>query len=76
VIAALLWSAVFTTIGYLFGPAVDRAIDALRPYKTELLIAFPIPGTCVLIWLLWRRHRQRQKERDTPPFHAPELPEG
>ena len=76
VVAALLWSAVFTTIGYLFGPAVDRAIDALRPYKTELLIAFPIPGTCVLIWLLWRRHRRRQKERDTPPFHAPDFPEG
>lgn len=76
VIAALLWSAAFTTIGYLFGPTVDRIIDSLRPYKTELMIAFPIPGTCFLIWLLWRRHRQRKRERMNPPFHAPEIVEG
>lgn len=73
VIAALLWSAIFTTIGFLFGPAVDRLIDSLRPYKTELMIAFPIPGTCFLIWLWWRRHRRRQRERLNPSFHTPEI---
>lgn len=75
IVAALLWSAVFTTIGYLFGPTVDRIIAALAPYKTELMIAFPIPGTCLLLWLLWRRRRQRRRERMNPPFHAPEIAE-
>lgn len=75
-IACLAWSAIFTTIGYWFGPTVDRIIDALRPYKTELMIAFPIPGTCLLVWLLWRRRQKRRRERMNPPFPAPELPEG
>lgn len=75
-IACLIWSAVFTTIGYLFGPTVDRIIAAAKPYKTELMIAFPIPGTCFLIWLLWRRHRRRRRERDNPPFHPPEIAGG
>ncbi len=38
-------------------------LDALAPYKTELLIAFPIPGTCLLIWWLWRRRRKRVADR-------------
>lgn len=58
--AALLWSAIFTTIGYLFGPAVDQMLDALAPYKTEIMIAFPIPGICFVIWLLWRRRQRRR----------------
>ena len=58
-LACLIWSAIFTTIGYLFGPTVDRILTALAPHKTELLIALPLPGSCFLIWLLWRRHRQR-----------------
>lgn len=58
-IAALVWSAVFTTVGFLFGPAVDRMLDALAPYKTPLLIAFPIPGTCFVIWKLWQRRKRR-----------------
>ncbi|ATE67079.1 DedA family protein [Rhizorhabdus dicambivorans] len=72
-LACLLWSAVFTTLGYLFGPAVDRALKAMAPYKTEILIALPVPGTCLLIWWLWRKHRQRRRERLNPPFHAPEI---
>ena len=72
-LACLLWSAVFTTVGYLFGPAVDRMLNALTPYKTELMIAFPIPGTCFVAWLLWRRHRRKRAERLNPPFHAPEI---
>jgi membrane protein DedA with SNARE-associated domain len=59
--AALLWSAIFTTVGFLFGPAVDRMLDALAPYKTELMIAFPIPGTCFVIWLLWRGWLRRRR---------------
>ncbi len=70
-IACIVWSAIFTTVGYMFGPAVDRMLAAMAPYKTELLIAFPIPGTCFLIWLLWRRQRQRRRDRQNPPFHAP-----
>ena len=58
-IAALIWSAVFTTIGYRFGPAVDQLLDALAPYKTQLLIAFPIPGTCFVLWKLWQRRQRR-----------------
>lgn len=58
-IAALIWSAVFTTIGYRFGPAVDHLLDALAPYKTQLLIAFPIPGTCFVLWKLWQRRRRQ-----------------
>ncbi|TZG26352.1 DedA family protein [Sphingomonas montanisoli] len=61
VIAALIWSAIFVTIGYLFGPAVDRLLASLAPYKTELMIAFPIPGTCFLIWLWWRKRRARKR---------------
>jgi membrane protein DedA with SNARE-associated domain len=56
-----LWSAIFTTVGFLFGPAVDRMLDALAPYKTELMIAFPIPGTCFVIWLLWRGWQRRRR---------------
>jgi membrane protein DedA with SNARE-associated domain len=59
IIACLIWSAIFTTVGFLFGPAVDRMLAALTPYKTPLMIAFPIPGTCFVIWLLWRRRRRR-----------------
>lgn len=70
-LACVIWSAVFTTIGFLFGPAVDRMLAALTPYKTQLMIAFPIPGTCFLIWLLWRRHQQKRRERMSPPFHVP-----
>lgn len=71
-IACILWSAIFTTIGYLFGPAVDRALMAMAPYKTEILIALPLPGACLLLWWLWRRGRRRRRERLNPPFHAPE----
>jgi membrane protein DedA with SNARE-associated domain len=70
-LACLVWSAVYTAVGFWFGPTVDRIIIALTPYKTELMIAFPIPGTCFLIWLLWRRQRQKRRERLNPPFHAP-----
>lgn len=70
-LACLIWAALYTMIGYMFGPTVDRIIAAAAPYKTELLIALPIPGTCLLIWWLWRRHRQRRRERLNPPFHAP-----
>ena len=72
-LACLLWSAVFTAVGYLFGPAVDRMLIAMAPYKTELMIAFPIPGTCFLAWLLWRRHRRKRRERLNPPFPVPEI---
>jgi membrane protein DedA with SNARE-associated domain len=58
-IAALIWAAIFTTIGFRFGPAVDRMLDSLAPYKTELMIAFPIPGICFVLWLLWRRRKRR-----------------
>ena len=70
-LACLVWSAIYTAIGFWFGPTVDRIIIALTPYKTELMIAFPIPGTCFLIWLLWRRWAQKRRERLNPPFHAP-----
>ena len=70
-VACLLWSAIYTALGYWFGSTVDRIIIALTPYKTELMIAFPIPGTCFLIWLLWRRREQKKRERLIPPFHAP-----
>ena len=70
-LACLVWSAIYTAVGFWFGPTVDRIIIALTPYKTELMIAFPIPGTCFLTWLLWRRWRQKRRERLNPPFHAP-----
>jgi membrane protein DedA with SNARE-associated domain len=63
IIACIIWSAIFTTVGFLFGPAVDRMLAALVPYKTELMIAFPIPGTCFVIWLLWRRRQRRLAEK-------------
>lgn len=75
IVACLLWSAIFTTIGYLFGPMVRRALAALAPYKTEILIALPVPGACLLLWWLWRRHRRRRRERLTPPYHAPVIAE-
>ena len=61
-LAAMIWAAVFVTIGYMFGPAVDEMLAAMAPYKTELMIAFPIPGTCLLIWWLWRRRQRRKAE--------------
>ena len=72
-VACLLWSAIYTAIGFWFGPTVDRIITALTPYKSELIIAFPIPGTCFLIWLLWRRRRQKRRERLTSPFPIPSV---
>jgi len=70
-LAALVWSAVFVTIGFLFGPAVDRMLTSLAPYKTELMIAFPIPGTCVLIWWLWQRRKKRLAAAAAPqPIEA------
>ena len=72
-VACLLWSGLFTAIGFWFGPTVDRLLHALAPYKTELLIAFPIPGTCLLIWWLWRRRNQRRRERLVEPFHCPSI---
>lgn len=71
--ACLLWSAVFTAIGYLFGPAVDRMIVTLIPYKTGLMIAFPIPGTCFLLWLLWRRRQKLRRERAEPLLSRPHI---
>jgi membrane protein DedA with SNARE-associated domain len=70
-LACLVWSGIYTAIGFWFGPTVDRIIIALTPYKTELMIAFPIPGTCFLLWLLWRRWARKRRERLNPPFHAP-----
>lgn len=70
-LACVIWSAIYTAIGFWFGPTVDRIIIALTPYKTELMIAFPIPGTCFLLWLLWRRQMQKRRERLNPPFPAP-----
>jgi len=67
-LAALIWAAIFVTIGYLFGPAVDRLLVALAPYKTELTIAFPIPGTCLLLWWLWKRRQKRRQEALAMPL--------
>ena len=61
-LAALIWAGIFVWVGYMFGPAVDRLLAALTPYKTELTIAFPIPGTCLLLWWLWQRRRKRRQE--------------
>lgn len=72
-LACVIWSAVFTTIGFMFGPAVDHMLAALAPYKTELMIAFPIPGTCFLLWLLWRRQQKKRRERLSEPFHLPSI---
>lgn len=65
-LAALIWAGIFVAVGYAFGPAVDHALKALAPYKTELMIAFPIPGTCLLIWWLWRRRRNRRRDASQP----------
>ena len=75
VLSSILWSAIFTTIGFLFGPTVTRMIHKLAPYKTELLIALPIPGACLLLWWLWRRRKKALRERENPPFDAPHIGE-
>ena len=70
-LACVIWSAIYTMVGYWLGPDVDRLLAAMAPYKTQLMIALPIPGTCLLIWLLWRRARRKKRERENPPFHVP-----
>lgn len=76
VVACVIWSAIFTTIGYLFGPTVDRVLTALRPHHAEILVALPVPGLCLLGWWLWRRRNRIRRERLAEPFHPPGIAEG
>lgn len=67
-IAALLWASVYTAIGYAFGPAFEAFLAMLAPWKTPILIALPIPGTCFILWQLWKwRQRRRHPVPESQP---------
>lgn len=61
--AALIWSAVFTSLGYAFGMAVIQLLERVRPYEPALVMGLGVVGA--LAWLV-ARQRWRQPPKVTP----------
>ena len=58
-IAAIVWAAVFTALGYWFGEAVTEALGRLRPSRHTLVTAAIVLASGVALFQLFRWWRGR-----------------
>ena len=57
-ISSIVWSVVFTEVGYLFGDAAVMALRRMERYD-EYVIAV-VAGVAVVGWLIYRQRRAKQ----------------
>jgi membrane protein DedA with SNARE-associated domain len=69
--AAACFSALYLTLGYLFGAAVQEWLDRVRPYERWILLSVIVLGA--LIWAVreWRLYRAPLPETVEPPPAEP-----
>ncbi len=53
-VGALLWAALLTAVGWVFGEAAERLLGNLRHIEGWLLLCLALAGTA---WWWWRRRR-------------------
>lgn len=53
----MLWAAIFSVLGYLFGEALEFLLEDLRRYETWIFIAIAAAG--LVAWLVLRRRSAR-----------------
>jgi membrane protein DedA with SNARE-associated domain len=66
-IAALVWGVLITTIGYLFGNAVEALFGRLRLHMHLLLILAPILAAVLIAVLVSRRLMHRRLSKAAAP---------
>ena len=54
-LGAAIWAALFATLGYQFGTALQWVFDDLRKFEELALVGLLLAGIC---WTLWRRQRR------------------
>jgi membrane protein DedA with SNARE-associated domain len=67
-VSSIVWSVVFTEVGYLFGEAAITALRRMERYD-EWVVAVLL-GVGLVGLLIWRQRRQRRQQRmgsGTPP---------
>lgn len=58
-LGALVWAAVFSTLGYVFGKAIAAALGHVAHYEAQAVIAIFVVG---LAWFVHHRWRQTREE--------------
>jgi membrane protein DedA with SNARE-associated domain len=66
-LGAILWSAVWSGVGYLAGQHINRIYEEAHRYQTYLLTAFLVVVALALARWLWRRHHGTDSNTDTSP---------
>ena len=64
-ISSIVWSVVFTEVGYLFGEAAITALRRMERYD-EYVVAVLL-GVGLVALLIWRQRRQRRQQRSGAP---------
>jgi membrane protein DedA with SNARE-associated domain len=62
-LGAVLWSSVWTSVGYLAGQHISHIYDEVRRYQTYLLIILAVAAACALARWLRRRSHHRYHSR-------------
>jgi membrane protein DedA with SNARE-associated domain len=60
-VSSIVWSVVFTEVGYLFGEAAITALRRMERYD-EYVVAVLL-GLGLVALLIWRQRRQRRRQR-------------
>jgi membrane protein DedA with SNARE-associated domain len=69
-VSSIVWSVVFTEVGYLFGEAAITALRRMERYD-EYVVAVLL-GVGLVGLLIWRQRRQRRQQRaGAPPADRP-----
>jgi membrane protein DedA with SNARE-associated domain len=50
---AMLWAAIFSVLGFLFGQALELVFEDLRRHERWIFAAIAVGG--LVTWLIWRR---------------------
>lgn len=67
-IAAIIWAITFTTVGYMFGEAAERAIGRIGGAQQKILLAVVVGIVIYLVFKLatkyWTKHTTTQRTRE------------
>jgi len=56
---AIVWAAVFSTLGYVFGKAIAAALGQVTHYEAQAVIAILVIGLAWFAHHRWRRKREK-----------------